>query len=144
MDFTSPSAPRVAGAGSLRCLHPDCRVVSPLLSGGHRRSRGWWLLGTIWTLCLAGILYECFFVGRFRLLEVAIYIVLGWLCITAMQPLWFHLGSIGFWLLVGGGVAYTLGAVLYAQKQIPYIHVIWHLFVMAGSLLMYLSIYNFV
>ncbi|WP_410175646.1 PAQR family membrane homeostasis protein TrhA [Lacticaseibacillus nasuensis] len=107
-------------------------------------ARGWWLLGTIWTLCLAGILYECFFVGRFRLLEVAIYIVLGWLCITAMQPLWFHLGSIGFWLLVGGGVAYTLGAVLYAQKQIPYIHVIWHLFVMAGSLLMYLSIYNFV
>lgn len=107
-------------------------------------TRGLVLLATIWALCLAGIGYECFFAGRFKVLEVVIYIVLGWLCLTAMHPLWDHLGQIGFWLLVGGGVAYTLGAVLYTQKKIPYIHVIWHLFVMAGSLCMYLSIYHFV
>jgi hemolysin III len=51
------------------------------------------------------------------------------------------LGPVGFWLLVAGGVAYTGGAMLYLQKGIPYIHVIWHLFVILGSLCMYLSIY---
>lgn len=105
---------------------------------------GWVLLATIWALCLAGIAYKCFFIGRFKFLETGIYVVLGWLCLIGMRPLWLHLGPIGFWLLVGGGVAYTFGAVLYAQRQIPYIHVIWHLFVMLGSLCMFISIYFFV
>lgn len=105
---------------------------------------GWVLLGVIWALCLAGILYKCFFLGKLKWLETSIYVILGWMCLIGMKPLWDHLGPIGFWLLVGGGVAYTLGAVLYSQKQIPYIHVIWHLFVMIGSLCMFISIYLFV
>ena len=74
-------------------------------------------------------------------LPTMIYVVLGWLCLVGMVPLWHHLGPVGFWLLVAGGVAYTGGAMLYLQKGIPYIHVIWHLFVILGSLCMYLSIY---
>lgn len=102
------------------------------------------LLIAIWTLCLAGILYKCFFIGKYKHLETAIYVILGWMCLIGMKPLWDNLGPLGFWLLVAGGVAYTFGAVLYAQKQIPYIHVIWHLFVMIGSACMYASIYLFV
>lgn len=102
------------------------------------------LLIAIWSLCLAGILYKCFFNGKWKYLETSIYVILGWLCLIGIRPLWAGLGPIGFWLLVAGGVAYTLGAVLYSQKQIPYIHVIWHLFVMLGSACMYASIYLFV
>jgi hemolysin III len=102
------------------------------------------LLIAIWSLCLAGILYKCFFIGKWKYLETSIYVILGWLCLIGIRPLWAGLGPIGFWLLVAGGVAYTLGAVLYSQKQIPYIHVIWHLFVMLGSACMYASIYLFV
>ena len=88
-----------------------------------------------------GIAYKLFFLNRFKHLETMIYVVLGWLCLVGMVPLWHHLGPVGFWLLVAGGVAYTGGAMLYLQKGIPYIHVIWHLFVILGSLCMYLSIY---
>ncbi len=102
------------------------------------------LLATIWTLCAAGIIMDCFFVGRFKKLEVAIYILLGWMCLIAMEPLWVHLGAIGFFLLLAGGLCYTIGALLYTQKNIPYIHVIWHLFVLAGSVCMFISIYLFV
>lgn len=102
------------------------------------------LLIAIWALCLAGILYKCFFIGKWKYLETSIYVILGWLCLVGIHPLWQGLGPIGFWLLVAGGVAYTFGAVLYSQKQIPYIHVIWHLFVMLGSACMYASIYLFV
>ena len=99
------------------------------------------LLIAIWALCLGGIAYKLFFLNRFKHLETMIYVVLGWLCLVGMVPLWHHLGPVGFWLLVAGGVAYTGGAMLYLQKGIPYIHVIWHLFVILGSLCMYLSIY---
>ena len=102
------------------------------------------LLAGIWALCLAGILYKCFFIGKWKFLETSIYVILGWLCLIGIRPLWAGLGPIGFWLLVAGGIAYTLGAVVYSQKQIPYIHVIWHLFVMVGSACMYASIYLFV
>lgn len=102
------------------------------------------LLVAIWALCLAGIGYKCFFIGKWKVLETSIYVILGWLCMIGIEPLWQHLGPIGFWLLVAGGVAYTAGAVLYSQKKIPYIHVIWHLFVMLGSACMYASIYLFV
>lgn len=106
--------------------------------------KGILLLVTIWALCAAGIGMECFFVGRFKKLEVAIYIILGWLCVVAAGPLAAHLGQLGIGLLIAGGVSYTLGALLYTQRQIPYIHVIWHLFVMAGSAFMFFSIYFFV
>lgn len=102
------------------------------------------LLITIWALCAAGILLDCCAAKQFRKLEVAIYILLGWLCLVAMAPLWQHLGVMGFWLLVGGGVAYTVGALIYTQRNIPYIHVVWHMFVMLGSALMFISIYLFV
>lgn len=102
------------------------------------------LLAAIWALCLAGIGYKCFFIGKFKHLETAIYVILGWMCLIGMKPLWDHLGALGFWLLVAGGIAYTVGALLYSQKQIPYIHVIWHLFVMLGSACMFISIYCFV
>ena len=102
------------------------------------------LLIAIWLLCAAGIAYKLFFLGRFRGLETGIYVVLGWMCLVGMKPLWDNLGPWGFWLLVAGGVAYTFGALLYSQKTIPYIHVIWHLFVMLGSACKYASIYLFV
>ncbi len=107
-------------------------------------TKGKILLAVIWTLCALGITLDCFFVGRFKKLEVAIYIILGWMCVVAYRPLMMHLGVTGISLLASGGVSYTLGALLYTQRQIPYIHVIWHLFVLAGSAFMFFSIYFFV
>ena len=103
-------------------------------------STGW----TIWSIILAmtilGIIYEIFFVGRWLWLSVIIYIVMGWMIILAMPTLWHTLSPLSFWFLLAGGITYTVGAGIYSIKRIPFGHVWWHLFVLAGATLMYFSI----
>lgn len=101
---------------------------------------GWLMFGVIWLLAIVGILYKIFNVGKNAIFETILYIIMGWLVILASKPLYHVLGPTGFALLVWGGIAYTFGALLYSMRGIPFIHVIWHLFVMLGSILMYFSI----
>jgi len=79
-----------------------------------------------------------------RKIETVIYVLMGWMCLAGGKQLWTNLGVAGFWLLVAGGVAFTLGALLYSFPHIKYLHVIWHLFVMLGTTLMYFSIYFYI
>ncbi|GAO99122.1 PAQR family membrane homeostasis protein TrhA [Fructobacillus ficulneus] len=103
-----------------------------------------WGIG-IWTaillMTLAGLTYDIFFVGRFPWLSVLIYLVMGWLIIIAMPLLWTALTPAAFWLLLAGGVVYSLGTIFYLVPKIPMGHVYWHVFVLCGAALMYFSIY---
>ncbi|WP_317638168.1 PAQR family membrane homeostasis protein TrhA [Lactobacillus xylocopicola] len=105
---------------------------------------GWILLTSIWLLALFGILYYIFNRGKHVILDTVLYVGMGWLVMLVGKALYARLNTTGFWLLVGGGVAYTVGALFYTMKRIPYIHVIWHLFVILGSGLMYFSILLYV
>ncbi|WEV71587.1 hemolysin III family protein [Lactobacillus sp. ESL0785] len=105
---------------------------------------GWILFCLIWILSIFGIIYYIFSSGQHPILNTILYVAMGWLVILSGQYLYVRLGPTGFWLLVGGGIAYTVGALLYTMQRIPFIHVIWHLFVMLGSGLMYFSILLFV
>lgn len=107
-------------------------------------AKGWVLWGIIIALSVFGILFYIFNPGKYVALNTVIYVLMGWMVIFASADLYPVLGPKGFWLLVGGGVAYTIGAILYSMRRIPYIHVIWHLFVMLGSILMYFSILLYV
>lgn len=106
--------------------------------------KGWVLWSIILALSIFGILFYIFNQGKHVALDTVIYVLMGWMVIFASADLYPVLGPNGFWLLVGGGVAYTIGAILYSMRRIPYIHVIWHLFVMLGSILMYFSILFYV
>ncbi|KRM57123.1 hemolysin III-like protein [Secundilactobacillus malefermentans DSM 5705 = KCTC 3548] len=99
------------------------------------------ILSIIWLMAICGIIYKCLWLGKFQTLSTIIYVVMGWMCVMGFKALYQGLGPIGFYLLVGGGVAFTLGAVLYSFKAIRYGHVIWHLFVLLGTILMFFSIY---
>lgn len=104
---------------------------------------GWTLFGAIWAMAIGGIVYKSLTLHKKETvskISTAIYIFMGWLCLAAGPSLYASLGSVGFWLLVAGGVSYTLGAVIYSIKRIPFNHVIWHLFVMLGAGFMYFSI----
>lgn len=101
---------------------------------------GWTMFGVIWGMAVLGIVYKAIWLGQHQHLSTVIYVVMGWMCLLGIKPLYVGLGPIGFWLLFGGGVAFTVGAILYSFKQIPFGHVIWHLFVMLGTGLMYFSI----
>ncbi|GAP03311.1 hemolysin III-like protein [Fructobacillus pseudoficulneus] len=102
---------------------------------------GWGIWGAILAMTIAGLVYDLFFVGRFPWLSVLIYLVMGWMIIVAMPILWTTLSATAFWLLLAGGVVYSLGTIFYLVPQIPMGHVYWHVFVLVGAGLMYFSIY---
>lgn len=102
---------------------------------------GWSLFGVIWGCAVAGItLYACWG-KRFKMLNLLTYIVMGWQVVVAIKPLYARLPQASFTLLVAGGLAYTLGCIFYAMKKLPWTHAIWHLFVLAGSILHFFAIY---
>ena len=99
------------------------------------------LLSIIWTLAILGVTFKCFFIDRFEILSLIFYIGMGWLIIFAVKPLYAYLGFNGFSLLFAGGLFYTIGAIFYAWRSLPYNHMIWHLFVLAGCGSMYACVY---
>jgi len=105
---------------------------------------GWTLFGIIWAMAIAGISFKCFFINRFRILSTLFYVLMGWLIIIAIEPLYTNLSSQGFYWLLAGGILYSVGAVFYIWRNLPYSHAIWHLFVIAGSGCMYFCILFYV
>lgn len=105
---------------------------------------GWTLFGIIWGLTLLGILFKVFYIHRFARLSLALYLIMGWLIVFAIKPLYLALPPQGLWLLVIGGLLYTAGAYFFMTRRVPYNHAIWHLFVMAGSAAMYFSVLLYV
>jgi len=110
-----------------------------------RGSWGWWLFGIVWGLAVIGMLQEIKPRSEARVLSVVIYAVMGWIVLVAVKPLLAALGGVGFTWLVAGGVLYTVGIIFYAYDQrFRHWHGIWHLFVMAGSLLHFVAIAGYV
>ncbi|WP_432355708.1 PAQR family membrane homeostasis protein TrhA [Sporosarcina sp. A2] len=105
---------------------------------------GWTLFGIVWGLAIFGTVFKVFFIHRFEVVSLILYIVMGWLIVIAIKPLYATLTGTGIALLVIGGVLYTVGALVYAWRSLPYNHAIWHLFVLAGSASMYFSVLLFV
>lgn len=102
---------------------------------------GWVLFGVIWALAAAGITCYAVFGSRIRAVSAVTYILMGWLVLFAIKPLAASLPPVSFKLLIAGGAAYTAGFVFYALKRIKWMHCVWHLFVLAGSILHFFSVY---
>ncbi|WP_318614463.1 PAQR family membrane homeostasis protein TrhA [Sporosarcina sp. YIM B06819] len=115
-------------------------TYTPFLLVTIKGALGWTLFGVIWGLAIAGILFKVFFIHRFEFVSLIFYIVMGWLILIAIKPLFIQLTMAGFALLVAGGLLYTVGSIFYAWRKIPYNHAIWHVFVMAGSASMYFCV----
>ena len=107
-------------------------------------AKGWVMFSIILALAIFGILFYIFNQGKHVVLDTILYVLMGWIVIIASSTLYPVLGPTGFWLLVWGGITYTVGAILFSMRGVPYIHVIWHMFVLLGSILMYFSILFYV
>jgi hemolysin III len=106
---------------------------------------GWSLFATVWCLALIGMLQEIKPHSEARVLSLVIYAVMGWIVLVAVQPLLAALGREGFAWLASGGVLYTIGIIFFAyDSRFRHWHGIWHLFVMAGSLLHFVAIWRYV
>ena len=94
----------------------------------------WSVFGVEWGAAVLGIVFKLWTTGRFRYVSTSAYLVMGWVALAAIVPLVRSLRGIGtMWLAVGGGL-YTLGCVFYLWKSLPYAHMVWHLFVLAGTI----------
>ena len=95
---------------------------------------GWTIFGIEWGATIAGIIFKLKTTGRFRYLSTSAYVLMGWAALAAIVPLVRTLHGLGtMWLTLGGGL-YTLGCVFYLWKSLPYSHMVWHLFVLAGTI----------
>lgn len=109
-----------------------------------RDNRGLVLFGVVWGLAIAGIAAEAFWTYRPRWLSAGVYLGMGWLVVVAIKPLAAALPAVGLWLLVAGGLAYTFGTVFYVLKRVRYMHAVWHVMVLAGSILHFLALLLYV
>jgi hemolysin III len=98
----------------------------------------------IWSIAIVGIMFKCFANNRFPKLSLVTYLLMGWLAIFFIYPLYNALETTGFYLLLAGGLCYTVGVVFYAAKKIQFTHSIWHVFVAAGSFCHFWAIYSYV
>jgi len=98
----------------------------------------------IWSLAVAGVVFKIFFSNRFHNLSLFTYLGMGWLSLVAAYELVQNLPWAALWLLLAGGVVYSLGTIFYRAKRIPFNHAIWHLFVLGGCICHFLAVYYFV
>lgn len=106
---------------------------------------GWTMFGIIWGASIIGIVFNAIDLKKYKVISVASYIILGWMIVFTLPYLCKVMPLAGIWLLVSGGICYTVGAIFYGVgKKIKYMHSIFHLFVLAGSICQFFSIYLYV
>ena len=148
------------GKKVLRVLDHD--MIYILISGTYTpymlvalRPYNVWNLGTgtvayamfafVWVCCIVGAVFNSINIHKYRALSMICYLLSGWTVVIALFVLWNIITPAGVLLLLGGGIVYTIGAVLYGiGGKRKYFHSIFHLFVLAGAVLMFISIYCFV
>ncbi|MBH0228960.1 hemolysin III family protein [Halobacillus yeomjeoni] len=119
-------------------------TYTPILLVPLRGTLGWTLFGIVWGMAVLGILFKVFFVKRFVILSTLFYILMGWLMILAWGPLTAQVPAGGITYLVVGGVMYSIGSIFYVWRSFTYHHMVWHLFVLGGSILHFFMIFFYV
>lgn len=115
-------------------------TYTPITISILRGRIGWVLFGIVWGAAIIGIILNSIDLEKFRKPSVVCYIAMGWVIIFAVKPLMDAMNSTSLWLLIGGGVFYTVGVIFYAIKKVRYFHSIWHIFTLLGSVCHYFSI----
>jgi len=106
---------------------------TPILLGSVQGRLGSSLLVMVWIVALAGIVMTAISRVRYPTLSTAAYLALGWLLLVAARPLWETMDHRGLLWIAAGGLAYTAGVGFFAADRLKYGHLVWHLFVIAGS-----------
>jgi len=127
-------------------------TYTPFLLITLRGFLGWTLFSLVWSIAIGGIIFKSIFADRYITLATLGYLLMGWLIIFAWGPLLQNLHFNGVVLTFIGGVTYSIGTIFFGWEKLPvlkkikfpFVHSIWHLFVLTGSLLMFLSIYFYV
>ncbi len=116
-------------------------TYTPFTLGVLRGAWGWTLFGVVWGLAVAGVVLKAFDKTFHPILSTGLYLLMGWLVIIAVDPLVARVPTAGLLWLIAGGLSYTAGVAFFAtDSRLRYGHLIWHLFVMAGTACHYFAV----
>lgn len=115
-------------------------TYTPFALGPLRGTFGWTVFAIAWALAFLGVMFKVFARYRFPYLSTAMYIGMGWLAVFLIRPLATHLPVAGLMWIVAGGVAYTAGTIFYHRERMRFSHLIWHLFVLAGTVCHFVAV----
>ena len=108
-------------------------------------AQGWTMFGVVWAAAVLGVALNAISVEKFKVVSMVCYLAMGWVVVFAMKTFLENATSVAFWCLLAGGLCYTVGAILYGLgKKVPYMHSVFHLFVLAGSVLHSVCVYQLV
>ena len=107
-------------------------------------STGWAIFGVTWAMAATGIVIKLSHTGRYNKVSTAMYVFMGWIIVFAIKPLIANLPSEGLTWLFAGGVSYTVGALTYSIKKMPFGHATFHVLCLIGSACHFVSVYYFV
>ncbi len=116
-------------------------TYTPFTLVSLRGEWGWSLFGVMWGLAILGISTKPFTIDRIPFLSTVIYVAMGWMIVIAIKPVLAAVPVLGLVYIFAGGMAYTLGTIFYGWKRLPLHHALWHLFVLAGSILHFLAVW---
>jgi hemolysin III len=116
-------------------------TYTPFTLGVLRGAWGWTLFGVVWGLAAAGVALKALAGASRPILSTSLYLLMGWLVVIAVDPLIDRVPTEGLLWLIAGGLSYTAGVAFFAtDSRLPYGHLIWHLFVMAGTACHYFAV----
>lgn len=115
-------------------------TYTPFLLTVLRGTLGWTLFGIIWGVAIAGVIIRSIYLTRFRKLMVALYLAMGWMFVVAVGPMIKNLPQTSIIFLFLGGIFYSAGVIFYMWRNLKYGHGIWHLFVLAGSIMHFFAV----
>lgn len=115
-------------------------TYSPLMVIYLNRENALLFLGIMWSIVLLGTFFKVFYVDRFKFVSVLLYLLMGWMIVFVIKPLWGVIPMSVFLWILAGGLSYTLGVYFYVKGHKNYFHVIWHLFVLLGTVFHYVAI----
>lgn len=118
-------------------------TYTPFTLGVLRGPWGWTLFGLVWGLAVLGVLLKAVGGIRYPKLSTAFYVAMGWVVLVAARPLWLRMSAPGLFWLALGGVFYTVGVVFYATDRVRYVHFVWHLFVLAGTVCHFIAVLRY-
>ncbi len=116
-------------------------TYSPIVLIMLEDSLGWELFWVVWGIVAVGTILKLFFTGRFETLSLLLYFVMGWLIVFDFNALYERTDALGLTLLALGGLFYSVGIIFYIRHRVKFFHVVWHIFVLMGSLFHYLFIF---
>jgi hemolysin III len=119
-------------------------TYTPFTLGALRGAWGWTLFGVVWGLAVAGVALKAFAKAPHPVLSTGLYLLMGWVIVIAVHPLFTRVPTAGLLWLIAGGLSYTAGVAFFAtDSRLYYGHLIWHMFVMAGSACHYFAVLGY-